>query len=64
MNWNKVKLSEVTTILGDGLHGTPTYDPDGEYYFINGSNLLNGKIVTSDKDKKVSYQEYLKYKKI
>lgn len=63
MNWNKVKLSEVTTILGDGLHGTPTYDPDGEYYFINGSNLLNGKIVTSDKDKKVSYQEYLKHKK-
>ncbi|GAA6941608.1 hypothetical protein AOH328_08510 [Helicobacter pylori] len=63
MNWNKVKLSEVTTILGDGLHGTPTYDPNGEYYFINGSNLLNGKIVTSDKDKKVSYQEYLKYKK-
>ena len=53
MNWNKVKLSEVTTILGDGLHGTPTYDPDGEYYFINGSNLLNGKIVTSDKDKKI-----------
>lgn len=63
MNWNKVKLSEVTTILGDGLHGTPTYDPNGEYYFINGSNLLNGKIVTSDKDKKVSYQEYLKHKK-
>ena len=63
MNWNKVKLSEVTTILGDGLHGTPRYDPNGEYYFINGSNLLNGKIVTSDKDKKVSYQEYLKYKK-
>ena len=63
MSWNKVKLSEVTTILGDGLHGTPTYDPNGEYYFINGSNLLNGKIVTSDKDKKVSYQEYLKHKK-
>lgn len=63
MNWNKVKLSEVTTILGDGLHGTPIYDPNGEYYFINGSNLLNGKIVTSDKDKKVSYQEYLKHKK-
>ncbi|WP_179108688.1 restriction endonuclease subunit S, partial [Rodentibacter genomosp. 2] len=63
MSWTKVKLSEVTTILGDGLHGTPKYSHDGEYFFINGSNLSNGKIVTNDKDKKVSYQEYLKYKK-
>ena len=35
-DWKTVKLEEVVDILGDGLHGTPKYSDDGEYYFING----------------------------
>lgn len=60
--WEEVRLRDVVDILGDGLHGTPKYDNDGEYYFINGNNL-NGKIVIDDKTKKVNYEQYLKYKK-
>jgi len=40
-------------VIGDGLHGTPKYDDSGEYYFINGNNLDNGRIVYNDKTKKV-----------
>ncbi|MBE0435060.1 MAG: restriction endonuclease subunit S, partial [Methylomicrobium sp.] len=62
-NWPKVTLEEVTSILGDGLHGTPKYDENGEYYFINGNNLSSGKIIFNEKTKRASKEEYLKHKK-
>ncbi len=37
--WKEVVLTEITTRIGDGLHGTPKYDESGNYYFINGNNL-------------------------
>ena len=62
--WKTYKLGkDVVTKLGDGLHGTPVYDDNGEYYFINGSNLVEGKIVVNSNTKKVSEEEYIKYKK-
>lgn len=48
--------------IGDGLHGTPSYSDNGEYYFINGNNLANGHIVFDDKTKKVSIKEYERLK--
>ncbi|WP_420703318.1 restriction endonuclease subunit S [Bacteroides fragilis] len=45
------------------MHGTPEYDPNGEYYFVNGNNLQDKKIVIKPDTKKVSREEYLKYKK-
>lgn len=60
--WKEVTLEEVIDILGDGLHGTPKYNENGEYYFINGNNL-DGKIVINNNTKKVGIEEYLKYKK-
>lgn len=62
-NWEVKTLSELTTLLGDGLHGTPKYTDDGEYYFVNGNNLVNGKIIFKDNTKRVSVDEYTKYKK-
>jgi type I restriction enzyme S subunit len=62
-NWKEVKLSDVTSILGDGIHGTPNYSDDGHYYFINGNNLCEGKIIFKQDTKRVSESEYLKYKK-
>lgn len=62
-NWQTVLLEEVTSVLGDGLHGTPEYEDAGEYYFINGNNLVEGVIVTNDKTRKTSKAEYLKYSK-
>ena len=60
--WHEVSLEEIVDILGDGLHGTPKYDNNGEYYFINGNNLM-GKIVVDEKTKKVGEEQYIKYKK-
>lgn len=61
--WKWVRLENIVTILGDGLHGTPKYDENGEYYFVNGSNLNFKNIVINSSTKKVSTTEYKKYKK-
>jgi len=61
--WKEVILRDVVSILGDGLHGTPQYDDNGEYYFINGNNLSDGKIVIKEGTKKANKEEYEKYKK-
>jgi len=62
-DWEKKELRELTTILGDGLHGTPEYSTNGEYYFINGNNLNDGKIEFKDSTKRVNVDEFKKYKK-
>ncbi|WP_434781224.1 restriction endonuclease subunit S [Bacteroides fragilis] len=61
--WEWCRLRQITSLLGDGIHGTPEYDPNGEYYFVNGNNLQDKKIVIKPDTKKVSREEYLKYKK-
>ena len=58
----KYKLGDIVTVLGDGLHGTPKYDDNGEYYFLNGNNIENGKSGIKPDTKKVNHEEYLKYR--
>ena len=60
--WKWKSIKDITSILGDGLHGTPKYTSDGDYYFINGNNLSEGKIELKN-SKRVSKEEYEKYKK-
>jgi len=61
--WKIKELKEITSVLGDGLHGTPKYSANGDYYFINGNNLNDGKIEIKENTKRVSFEEYNKYKK-
>jgi type I restriction enzyme, S subunit len=61
--WEEKTLKNSTSILGDGLHGTPKYSENGDYFFINGNNLVEGKIVINEKTKRCSIEEYNKYKK-
>jgi type I restriction enzyme S subunit len=63
MSWEVSKLENVTSKIGDGLHGTPKYDKDGEYYFINGNNLRHGRIEIKEDTKKINFQEFQKIKK-
>ena len=58
-----VTLGEISDRIGDGLHGTPAYSENGEYFFINGNNLLDGEIIFNEKTKSCSKFEYDKYKK-
>ena len=57
--WEIVELDEVA-IIGDGLHGTPEYDKNGRYFFINGDNLQNGRIVVDINTKRVNFNVYEK----
>lgn len=61
--WKKYKLRDVTSILGDGLHGTPNYDDNGTVFFINGNNLENGVITIKRDTKRVTIEEASKYQK-
>ena len=61
--WKDVYLSDVTSRIGDGLHGTPQYDNSGKYYFINGNNLNKGSILIKPETQKVNNQEFQKYAK-
>ena len=60
--WEKKRLQDCSSIIGDGLHGTPKYDENGNYYFINGSNLTITDIVFTPETKRVNKTEYQKYK--
>ena len=62
-NWKMTTIADCSTLLGDGLHGTPKYDNAGEYAFINGNNLDNGRITIKAETKRVGQSEYEKHKK-
>ena len=62
-SWKWVRLNSIVETIGDGIHGTPVFDPEGDYFFINGNNLDNGVIVFKGDTQRVSRVEYEKYKK-
>ena len=59
--WHVEELNSVCDGIGDGLHGTPEYDEDGAYPFINGNNLMNGIIEITQTTKMVSEETYKKH---
>ncbi len=61
--WKKISFNIICDKISDGIHGTPKYDLNGDYYFINGNNLRNGKIIITESTKRVNESEYEKYKK-
>ena len=63
-DWEQRKLGEVCSEIGDGLHSAPEYDDNGNFYFINGNNLINGHIVINSKEtKRVSEKTFEKNNK-
>ena len=62
-DWELQTLYDITSEIGDGIHSTPNYSDSGNYYFINGNNIQNGKIRISRETKKVNYSEFKKYQK-
>ena len=61
--WEWCRLSCITSILGDGIHGTPEYDNAGDIYFVNGNNLNDGIITIKDDTKRVNSTEAAKHKR-
>lgn len=63
MEYKEILLKDLASKIGDGLHGTPSYDPKGDFYFVNGNNLEEGNIVIKDTTKTVNRETFEKYKK-
>ena len=62
VDYKEVSFKDITVELSDGLHAAPKFYPNGDYIFVNAKNIVNGRILDVDPDKKTSYSEYLKYK--
>lgn len=60
--WNIVKFADGCVEIGDGLHGTPNYDVEGTIPFINGTNLIDGRIIVTDRTLFVNETEAMKYR--
>ena len=60
-HWELPKLFYITNRIGDGLHSTPIYQDGTGYYFINGNNLVDGKISIGETAKEVPESEYIKH---
>ena len=60
-------MSEITTLakicdaLSDGLHKAPIFNPNGQYLFVNATNLENGHIVDKGEGKRADFSEFQKY---
>ena len=61
LEWDTITLNEACDGVGDGLHGTPEYDDNGDYPFINGNNLIDGTIEITPATKHVNEETYKKH---
>jgi type I restriction enzyme S subunit len=61
--WGWCRLQNIVYLLGDGIHGTPEYSVNKKYYFVNGNNLKNGKVIIKHGTKTVDQEQYEKYRK-
>lgn len=62
VEWDIEKLENLTTKIGDGIHTTPNYDPNGSYAFVNGNNIKKFRLVISGNTKLINEMEFMKYK--
>ncbi len=60
-SWKVSEFSKLCTAIGDGLHGTPVYDDEGQYPFINGNNLRENKIEITPETRRVGQEMYDKH---
>lgn len=61
--WRICKLFYLSEKIGDGLHGSPEFDDNGDCYFVNGNNLGKDTIDIKLDTKTTDDIEYQKYKK-
>lgn len=62
-DWGVSSFDNISSLIGDGIHTTPNYDENGDFYFVNGNNLVNGSISLDGNTKKTNLTEYKKHKK-
>ena len=60
-HWELPKLVQKTSRIGDGLHSTPQYEDGTGYYFVNGNNLVSGKIELGETAREVPESEFKRH---
>ena len=55
--WRRVAISDITSLIKDGTHGTHK-DVENGPYLLSAKNIKDGKIIISDTDRKISLEEY------
>ncbi len=60
-HWEVKKLKFVARRIGDGIHATPEYTDYQDFFFVNGTNLNDGKIEFEDNTRSVNEEEFNKY---
>lgn len=60
-SYKKEEFKNLCVKISDGLHGTPKYDDNGGYYFVNGNNLGNNDIKITSATRRVNESEYKKH---
>ena len=63
MDCIEVSLGSICNRIGDGIHGTPVYDAKGDYYFFNGSNIVDGYLQSDNNTNCVNESEYFKHRR-
>lgn len=61
LGWEIKSLSEVCLKIGDGIHSTPKYVDNSEFFFVNGNNLKDGSVVITESTKCVDKKEFSKH---
>ena len=56
--WNVRRLCSLANEISDGIHTTPKYVTQSDFYFVNGNNLVNDEIVVAPTTMCVSEHEY------
>ena len=62
-DWDAIQIRELTSEVGDGIHSTPVYSNSGDYFFVNGNNLIDGKVIVTSDTKRAELSEFKKHKK-
>ena len=62
-DWEFVHAKRDNFEIGYGIHSTPVYSPNGEYFFINGNNIRDGRIVVTEDTKLIDHSEFEKHNK-
>lgn len=56
--WKEKKLKDICSLIKDGTHGTHQDDPSSEYLLLSAKNIINGKVIYDDSDRKISQPEF------
>lgn len=62
-DWDVELFLNISNRIGDGIHSTPTYKENEDYFFVNGNNLKNGKVLIDENTKTVSLEQFKIHKR-